>query len=90
MLCLQRWLFEKYDETTIDTLPEITEEWLEIGVETCMFPIWMQDRGINGWERQYCPWWMDYPLGEYPKYEALHYKGTLSHLQKSFNISLIK
>ena len=55
-------------------MPTFIEEWTYISREDCMYPPWMKDRGLGEWEVQYCPWWIEYPIGEYPRYEADNYK----------------
>lgn len=64
-----------YDEHAIDKIPECTQEWkdpLSIGT---MFPKWINDRGLSKWEIDYCPWWLDYPHGQWPRGEGDLYHG---------------
>ncbi|KAJ7526103.1 hypothetical protein O6H91_17G081800 [Diphasiastrum complanatum] len=34
-----------------------------------MFPLEWNDMDIISWERKWCPWWLDYPVGQVPPYE---------------------
>lgn len=66
-----------HDEHSIEEMPTFVEDWIDLSGHGSMFSPWIKDRGLNEWEMQYCPWWLDYPIGEYSRYEAHHYKGII-------------
>lgn len=79
----KRWIIKLYDENTLDELPSFAEEWRDTKSEGCMYPQWMLERGLNIWEIQFCPWWVDFPIGEFPIEEGHLYKGMLNFYYKS-------
>ena len=66
-----------HDEHSLEDMPDFIDKWIDLSIDDCMYPPWMKDRGLSEWEVQYCPWWVDYPIGEYPRFEAAHYKGDV-------------
>ena len=76
-LACERWIVKLYDENTLDEMPSFVEEWRDTKLEGCMYPPWMLERGSSNWEVQFCPWWIDFPIGEYPIIEGHLYKGKL-------------
>ena len=61
-------------------MPTFVEEWVDLSKQDSMFPSWMRNRGLNEFEIEYCPWWLDYPLGQFPINEEERFKGN-SHMQ---------
>ena len=57
-------------------MPQFVEEWKDLEGSGSMFTTSIKDRGLSDWEIQYCPWWLDYPLGAYPREEGNHYRGV--------------
>ena len=57
-------------------MSQFLEEWKDLEGSGSMFTTTIKDRGLSDWEIQYCPWWLDYPLGSCPREEGIHYKGN--------------
>ena len=55
-------------------MPQFVEEWKNLEGSDCMFTTSIKDHGLLEWEVKHCPWWLDYPLGSYPREEGLYYK----------------
>ena len=63
----------------LDELPLFIEEWKDTTMERCMYPTWMLERGLNNWEMQFYPWWIDFPIWTYPFEEGRLYKGNIAY-----------
>ena len=66
-----------HDEHSLEDMSDFIDKWIDLSIDDCMYRPWMKDRGLSEWKVQYCPWWVDYPIGEYSRFEATHYKGDV-------------
>ena len=73
----------------IEEMPTFVDEWIELSRHASMFPIGIKQHGLSEWEVQYCLWWFDYPIGEYPRHEGDLYKGILLLPFSNYSFSIV-
>ena len=66
---LCRWILKCVEEQELDITPPFTREWITVHDENTMYSPPLLERKVTSWEKNVCPWWLDYPIGIIPKQE---------------------